>query len=106
MHAAHAAACGAPGSTLAGLALGGDKGPALTNQGLVVTCLLDEPGPPPFTTPADGAAGAGAGRSSTEAVLSWLEGRDWSQGVPVPQQLLEGCPAEVFAFLQEPTPTF
>ena len=95
-----------------------------------MTCLLDEPGPPPFVTSGgaaagshnanhgahgDGAAapggrggagpGGGGGRIPAEVVLSWLDGRDWSEGVPVPQQLLDGCPAEVFAFLQEPAPT-
>lgn len=109
LHTRHAAAAAAAagGISVAGVTLGGgDRGPNLSNQGLVVTCLLEEPGLPPFITAAAGGGAAatnGGGRAGPEEVLSWLDGRDWSEGVPVPQQLLVDCPPEVFAFLQERT---
>lgn len=89
----------AVGAGVAAAFLHHDRGAqhGLTNQGLVVTCLLDEPGTPPFVA-------EGSGRATADAALSWTEGWDYTEGVPVPQQLLgEDCPPEVFAFLQEPT---
>jgi hypothetical protein len=87
-----------------------------TNGGLIVTYLLDEPLTLPFVQPAAAAAaaaGANAGgffsssssssgwRCKPAAVVLWDDGRDYSVGMPVPQQLVdEGCPAAVFAFLE------
>jgi hypothetical protein len=69
------------------------------------TCLLEEPAAPPFVAPA--APGAPAGRSAPDAVASWLDGRDYGLGVPVPPRLLAGgCPPAVFAFVEEPSSTW
>ncbi|KAI8472145.1 MAG: hypothetical protein J3K34DRAFT_520030 [Monoraphidium minutum] len=126
MHARHLAeaAAAAPFAAvkLAGFTLGlAAPAAALTNQGLVVTCLLDEPGPPRFVAAAGGSgsggssasggaggggSGSGAGgggRVGAESAAAWLEGRDYSEGLPVPGVLLEGCPPDVFGFLSEPT---
>lgn len=92
-----------------------------TNGGLIVTYLLDEPAALPFVEPAaaagdasgffssgsattDAAAGGGSNgwRCKPSAVVFWDDGRDYGTGMPVPQQLVdEGCPAAVFAFLEE-----
>lgn len=85
----------------------------------MVTCLLEEPGPPPFVlpppsmAPPPAAAGGGGeplraaalGRCARAAVAGWLEGGDFSEGVPLPPQLLaDGCPREVWEFLEGSAP--
>lgn len=99
MHARYQSAPAAGGS---GGASSSPEKPSLKNQGLVVTCLLDEPLLPPFAVPA-GTGGSGS-RSPPEVVLSWDGGRDYAEGISVPKQLLEECPEEVFAFLQDSLP--
>jgi hypothetical protein len=69
----------------------------------MVTCLLDEPVTPPFVTQPPGTTPgltALGGTSTPEAIFSWLDGRDYGDGVPVPPQLMdESCPPEVFNFV-------
>jgi len=66
----------------------------------MVTCLLDEPTHPPFVV-TTGVTPAVTRRSLDALVLSWLDGRDFGEGVPVPKQLVDdSCPPEVFRFLE------
>lgn len=68
----------------------------------MVTCLLDEPTTPPFVLPPAASVTGGVTRSSPDAVGSWLDGRDYGEGVPVPAQLLEGgADPAAFAFLSD-----
>lgn len=71
---------------------------ALSNGGLIVTCLLDEPSATalPFVNPTTGC-------STPAAVASFEDGRDYTAGMPVPQALVsDSCPATVFEFLTKP----
>jgi hypothetical protein len=61
---------------------------------MMVTCLLEEPTGAPFLTP--------SGRIAPPVVASFLGGRDYGEGVPVPAALLaDGCPPEVWSFLSD-----
>jgi hypothetical protein len=61
---------------------------------MMVTCLLEEPSSAPFLLP--------SGCIAPDVVASFLGGRDYGEGVPVPPQLLaDDCPPEVWGFLSD-----